>query len=137
MGDNRINCRTLLSRIQIITVLKASIYLKIYMTILVKFLPLPALKRIGKLKLVITCVAFANCSFYLMKASANNDIDSDCTFLNWETRNRLLKDPEQNYIFSKYSWNLMKNIILIIFCRVAWDYLNNCLHICVFMYVCF
>ena len=44
---------------------------------------------------------------------------------------------EHEYIFSKYYWNLIKNIILPIFRREAWNYLNNCLHICVFMYVCF
>ena len=48
-----------------------------------------------------------------------------------------LKAPEHEYIFSKYSWNLIKNIILIIFWRVVWNYSNNCLHICVFMYVSF
>ena len=44
---------------------------------------------------------------------------------------------EHEYIFSKYYWNLIKNNILPIFRREAWNYLNNCLHICVFMYVCF
>ena len=48
-----------------------------------------------------------------------------------------LKAPEHEYIFSKYSWNLMKNVILIVFRRVAWNYLNNSLRICVFMYVCY
>ena len=40
---------------------------------------------------------------------------------------RFIKAPEHEYIFSKYSWNLIKNIILMIFWRVAWNYLNNCL----------
>ena len=47
------------------------------------------------------------------------------------------KGPGTRNIFSKYSWNLIKNIILIIFRRVAWNYFNNCLRICVFMYICF
>ena len=50
---------------------------------------------------------------------------------------RYLNAMEHEYIFSKYSWNLIKNIILTIFLSVAWNYLNNCLHICVFMYVSF
>ena len=44
--------------------------------------------------------------------------------------------PEHGYIFSKHSWNLVKKMILIIFRRITWNYLNNCLRICVFMYVC-
>ena len=47
------------------------------------------------------------------------------------------KTPERKYIFSKYSWNLIKNIILLIFRRVAWNYSNNCLRIYVFLYVRF
>ena len=48
-----------------------------------------------------------------------------------------LKAPEREYIFSKSSWNSIKRVILLIFQRVSWNYLNNCLHVCVFMYVCF
>ena len=48
-----------------------------------------------------------------------------------------IKALEHEYIFSKYSWNLFKNIILPIFRSVALNYLNNCLHISVFIYVCF
>ena len=58
----------------------------------------------------------------------------------WDNYNiywNYLKAPEHEFIFSKYSWNLIKNIILIIFWPVAWKYFNNCLRICVFMYVCF
>ena len=33
-----------------------------------------------------------------------------------------IKAPEHEYIFSKYSWNLMKNILLVIFRRVAWNF---------------
>ena len=46
-----------------------------------------------------------------------------------------LKAPENEHIFSKYSWNLIKNIILIRFWRAAWNFLNKCLRIFVFMYV--
>ena len=54
-------------------------------------------------------------------------------------RKGVLKAPEHEYIFSKYSWNLIKSIILMIFWRVAWNYLNNCLRNCVYIYiyVCF
>ena len=48
-----------------------------------------------------------------------------------------LKAPEHECIFSKFSWNLIKNITLIIFRRVAWNYFNNCLRISVFMSVFF
>ena len=37
-----------------------------------------------------------------------------------------IKALEHKYIFSKYSRNLIKNIILTIFRRVAWNYLSNC-----------
>ena len=47
-----------------------------------------------------------------------------------------VKTPEHEYIFSKYSWNLIKNSILMIFWRVAWNYLNNCYAI-VCIYICF
>ena len=47
-----------------------------------------------------------------------------------------LKVREHEYIFSKYYWNLIKNIILIFRC-VAWNYFNNCLRIYVFINVCF
>ena len=65
---------------------------------------------------------------------------------------RVLKAPKHEYIFSKCSWNLVKNIliklfskyswnlmknILTIFRGVAWNYSNNYLRICLFMYVCF
>ena len=77
----------------------------------------------------ILCMIFQEKCF-----SLNNQILlSDCIYFLrcW------VKAPEHEYIFSKYSWNLIENIILIIFRRVAWNYFNNCLRICVFIYVCF
>ena len=35
--------------------------------------------------------------------------------------NQYFKAPEHEYIFSKYSWNLIKSIILIIFRRLGWN----------------
>ena len=61
----------------------------------------------------------------------SNDVSKTC----WEEK--CIKALEHEYIFSKYSWNLIKNIILPIFRRVAWNYLNNGLHICVSTYVYF
>ena len=40
------------------------------------------------------------------------------------------KALEHEYIFSKYSWNLIKNILML-FWRVAWKYIKNCLRNCV------
>ena len=47
--------------------------------------------------------------------------------------NQYFKAPEHEYIFSKYSWNLIKNIILKIFRRLGWNYFKN---FCEFVYLC-
>ena len=73
----------------------------------------------------ILCMIFQEKCF-----SLNNQIPlSDCIYFlrYW------VKAPEHEYIFSKYSWNLIENIILIIFRRVAW---NFSITVCAFVYLC-
>ena len=72
-------------------------------------------------------------SKYSERLNMADNVNWDICFLCKDS----VKAPEHEYIFSKYSWTLIKSIILMIFWRVAWNCLNNCLRNCVYIYICF
>ena len=76
-------------------------------------------------------------SFFLYSWQTKHLHNYQCQYNYQYSYHYVIKALEHEYIFSKYSWNLIKNIILPIFRRVAWNHLNNCLHICVFLHVSF
>ena len=76
----------------------------------------------------------------MLRSKLKIKFDKERNHINWchykRQCNHCLRPRNTNTFFSKYSWNLIKNSILMIFWRVAWNYLNNCYAI-VCIYICF